>query len=166
MLKIINNRRGITMLELMVYLGITVIIVSGLTTFLVQVTKQRINLHNQQLAQHNNRQVIEKMTHVLRNAYDVEIYQNGTALDVYSHNYTDHNSPIITTITYQEKRLFYGVSTGTRSVGELLLPLTDFGIVVEQVSFEQISSALQIALTMAKSESTASINSTISFRQQ
>ena len=158
--------KGVTLMELMIYLGISTIVVLALTSYLVQATKARVEMNNQQFVQHNTRQALEKMTYALRNAYDVAVYQEGSAVDIYSYNFDDPAKPIIYTFKYKDQDLFYGQSVEVPPAEESLQQLTDDGVSVESVSFKKISSSLQVQLVMKKNERQATLNSTIAFRQQ
>jgi hypothetical protein len=155
-------------MELMVYLGISSIVTLMLTMFLVNSTEQRVLTNNQQTAQYNARQIIEKMTYSLRNAYDVDIQASGTKAIVYSHFYTNPVAPdnIITVYELNGGKMYYGQDMNLIPAPSSMKLLTDEDVNVSLVSFKKVSSSLRINLIVEKGTGESDINSTISFRQQ
>jgi type II secretory pathway component PulJ len=162
------NQNGTTLMELMVYLGISSIVTLMLTMFLVNSTEQRVLTNDQQIAQYNARQVIEKMTYSLRNAYDVNIEAGGTKAVVYSYFYTNPGVPdnVITVYELNGGKIYYGQDINTIPGPSGMKLLTDENVNVSLVSFKKVSSSLRINLIVEKGVGESDINSTISFRQQ
>jgi type II secretory pathway pseudopilin PulG len=163
-----NNQHGTTLMELMVYLGISSIVTLSLTMFLVRSTDQRIMTNNQQAAQHNARQVIEKITYSLRNAYNVNIEAGGTRAIIYSYYYVDPTNPdnLITVYELSGGKVYYGQDINAIPDHSSMKLLTDEDVDVTAVSFKKISSSLRVNLNVEKGSGESEINSTISFRQQ
>jgi Tfp pilus assembly protein PilV len=151
-----KNQKGVTLMELLVYLGISALVILAMGTFMVNVTKARVLSNNQRLAQQNARLILEKMTYSLRNAYDVNVL-SPAKVEIKSYDYNDPNNPVSKTavIERQADNLLYldGWS------------LTEEGVSVTNVNFEKVSSSLQVSLTTEKNSQQASLSSTISFRQ-
>lgn len=162
------NKRGTTLMELMVYLGISSVVTLSLTMFLAQSTKQRVMTNDQQLAQYNARQVVEKMTYSLRNAYDVSIEAGGTRAVVYSYYYVDPANPddLITVYELDGGRMYYGQDINSVPGHSSLKQLTDEGVEVTSVSFKKILSSLKVDLSVSKGIGESDVSTTISFRQQ
>lgn len=166
MINRINNKNGVTLMELMIYLGISSIIALAMTSFLTNVTKQRVEISNQQIAQYNARQVLEKLTYSLRNAYEVEVNPDGTAVNIFSNNYDNPlQQPIISTYIYKNQKLYYGQSVINPPAEDTLLPITDEGLSVDNINFSQVSSSLKLQLVISKSGRQSGLDSTIAFRQ-
>ncbi|MFA6271732.1 MAG: hypothetical protein WC693_01305 [Patescibacteria group bacterium] len=162
------NQLGTTLMELMVYLGISSVVTLSLTMFLAQSTEQRVMTNNQQMAQHNARQVIEKMTYSLRNAYDVTIEAGGTRAIIYSYYYVDPANPdnLITVYELDGGKMYYGQNINSIPDHSSMKLLTDEDVDVTVVSFKKISSSLRINVNVEKGTGESSVSSTISFRQQ
>ncbi|PIS42928.1 MAG: hypothetical protein COT24_00830 [Candidatus Kerfeldbacteria bacterium CG08_land_8_20_14_0_20_40_16] len=163
-----KNEKGITLAELVVYLGISGLVTLILTSFLVQSTKQRIETNNQQLAQHTTRQVLEKMSHSLRNAYDVDVLAGGDGINIYSKIYSISGDPQTEITTYRviDEKIYYDETLGLLPDFSELKPITDEGIIVNAVQFRKISSSLKIEMQITKGNREATLDSTIFFRQQ
>jgi Tfp pilus assembly protein PilE len=162
------NNRGTTLMELMVYLGISSVVTLSLTMFLARSTEQRVMTNDQQTAQHNARQVIEKMTYSLRNAYSVDIQSGGTKAIIYSYYYDNLGVPqdVITVYELNGGKIYYGQDINLIPSPSNMKQLTDEGVNVTQASFKKISSSLQIILDVKKGTGESDVRSTISFRQQ
>ncbi|MFA6391143.1 MAG: hypothetical protein WCW66_00125 [Patescibacteria group bacterium] len=162
------NQNGTTLMELMVYLGISSVVTLMLTMFLVNSTEQRVMTNDQQMAQHNARQVIEKMTYSLRNAYSVDVQASGTKAVIYSYYYTNPGIPdnVITVYELNGGKMYYGQDINTIPDPSGMKLLTDEDVNVSLVSFKKVSSSLRINLNVEKGEGKSDINSTVSFRQQ
>lgn len=161
------NQRGVTLMELLVYLGMSTIVALGLTAFLTTTTAARVQTSNQHLAQHNGRLVLEKLTHSLRNAYEVVVYNEGNSVDIYSYNFDEPAKPIVTTFSHDagQSLLLYGQALVSRPSTNSLVPLIEPTVIVDQVTFTPVSASLHVQLTLLKDNGQASLDSTIAFRQ-
>ncbi|MBU0612979.1 hypothetical protein KKB10_03090 [Patescibacteria group bacterium] len=155
-------------MELMVYLGISSVVTLMLTMFLVNSTEQRVMTNDQQIAQHNARQVIEKMTYSLRNAHDVNIEAGGTRAVIYSDYYDNLGVPqdVITVYELSSGKIYYGQDINLIPSPSSMKLLTDEDVNVSLIAFKKVSSSLRINLNVEKGLGESDINSTISFRQQ
>ncbi|MFH1535058.1 MAG: hypothetical protein ABIF80_03670 [Patescibacteria group bacterium] len=162
------NQNGTTLMELMVYLGISSVVTLMLTMFLVNSTEQRVMTNDQQIAQHNARQVIEKMTYSLRNAHDVNIEAGGTRAVIYSDYYDNLGVPqdVITVYELSSGKIYYGQDINLIPSPSSMKLLTDEDVNVSLIAFKKVSSSLRINLNVEKGLGESDINSTISFRQQ
>ncbi|MBU1951842.1 hypothetical protein KJ733_02930 [Patescibacteria group bacterium] len=152
----------------MVYLGISSVVTLMLTMFLVNSTEQRVMTNDQQIAQHNARQVIEKMTYSLRNAHDVNIEAGGTRAVIYSDYYDNLGVPqdVITVYELSSGKIYYGQDINLIPSPSSMKLLTDEDVNVSLIAFKKVSSSLRINLNVEKGLGESDINSTISFRQQ
>ncbi|MFA6099238.1 MAG: prepilin-type N-terminal cleavage/methylation domain-containing protein [Patescibacteria group bacterium] len=165
MFKPTNNQRGVTLMELLIYLGISSVVVLTMMTLMANVSKQRLQRIQQNTAQQAARVAVDKMTYSIRNAYRVDISADGKTLDIYSTNFADLTKPIVTTYSELDNQLYTGQSLETPPQPENLQPATPPGVILEQLSFREISSAVQVSLRCRNGARNAEISSTISFRQ-
>lgn len=161
-----RDRRGVTLLELLLYLGISSAVVLGMTGFLVRATRQRVVTMDQTIAQQNGRTVSALFTHALRNAYDVTVQSAPLSAVISSENPDNPGQTIVTVFRYDEtaKTIEYGQAVGSPPV--VFIPLTDPSVAVENVSFERVSSALVLEARFTRGDRAASLASTIAFRQR
>lgn len=165
MVQVSTNQRGVTLMELLVYLGISSVVVLSMMTLMANVSKQRLERTQQNTAQQAARVAVDKMTYSLRNAYSVVVAADGKTLDIYSYNFTNPAQPIVTTYREQDSRLYVGQALTTPPPPADLRPATPPTVLLEQLSFREISSAVQVTIRCRNGTRTADVSSTISFRQ-
>ncbi|MFA6553596.1 MAG: hypothetical protein WCT27_04165 [Patescibacteria group bacterium] len=153
-------------MELLVYLGISSMVMLGSTLFLVQTTKIRLSSDNQKLTQHSSRLALEKMTLSLRNAYDVVVSADGTRATIYSYNFNDPGRPIVSVYCGRDGQLWYGQSFVIPPDDGALSPVIEAGVKVSTVQFNKVSASLHVRLNTVKNDRESSIESTIAFRQK
>lgn len=161
MIKRYKKPRGVTLVELLIYLGISSIVTLAMSAFLVTTVHQRTEVASQNAAQHETRRVLEQLTYGLRNAYSVDVRTGGSAVDVYS----DSTEPQVATYELSGDRLNFGQQATTPPPAETLQPITGTDMKVTEVRFTRVASSLQVHLVIMKGTHQSTINSTISFRQ-
>lgn len=161
-----KNQSGVTLIELLVYLGLSSLIVLAMAGFLTRLATQRTTLADKALVEQSARTVLSRMTYAVRNAYDVVVYNDGTAVDIYSKNYSDPARPIVTTFLSDNGQLLYGQAENNPPGTSELLPVTDSQVSVAQLGFQRVSAAVVVDVTFVKNGRAIPLHSTIAFRQK
>jgi len=162
---LIKNQRGLSLMELLVYLGISTIVVIGLSTVMTNTMSARVVSNNAKDAQQNARRVLENMTYSLRNAYQLDVSADGLSMNIYSQNIDNPSEPLVATYKYIDSQLLYAQAINELPSDDTFVSLVDDGILVEDVNFRKISSSINVKFTIIKSSREAKINSTIAYRQ-
>jgi len=157
---------GVTLMELLVYMGISSVVILGMMAFLVQTTKTRVSAESQHLAQHSARQALEQMTYSLRNAYDVVVNVDGTRAIIFSDNPDDAIQPIVTVYAIKDGQLVSAQAISVPPDDSSLQPVSGDGVIFTDVQFKKISASLQVTLGTVKNSRSSKIESTIAFRQR
>ena len=170
MSRIGNNRNhtsphGITLVELLIYLGLSALVSVGLMGFMVRTAAQRSALANQQQAQRESRLLLERMSLALRNAYAVEISADGERIAIQSYDYGEVSQTMFTVFEKKDQSVYMGQRLNEIPTEEDLICFTSSEINVQQLQFLKVSSSVQFRTTMAADGHTASLSSTIAFRQ-
>lgn len=157
--------RGVTLMELLVYLGISSFIVVALTSYLMNATRQRVLAMDQTIAQENARAVFAKMTYALRNSYAVAVSETPERVEITAENPGHPGQPIITVFQYNPliQSVEYGQAIGTPPIA--FQPLTDPAVTVRDLDFEGVSSAVIVRGTFLRGTREAHVESTIAYRQ-
>ncbi len=161
----IKNQRGVTLMELLVYLGISTIVVVGLSALMTNTMHARVVSNNSKDAQQNARRVLENMTYSLRNAYQLDVAADGQSMNIYSQNIDNPSEPLVTTYQYVDSQLFYAQAVNELPPADTFISLVDEGVLVKDVNFHKISSSINVEFTIIKNSRQAEINSTIAYRQ-
>ncbi|MFA5051733.1 MAG: prepilin-type N-terminal cleavage/methylation domain-containing protein [Patescibacteria group bacterium] len=161
-----KSQAGATLIELLVYLGISSFVVLGSLLFLVQMTTARLATNDQKTAQQSARLAVEKMTYSLRNAYDVVVNADGTRVTIYSNDTAHPGQPVITVYGLRDGRLMYGQSLVVPPDDAELQPILNDNVEIADLQFKKISASLQVSLSTIKSNRQSSVESTIAFRQK
>ncbi|MFA6511896.1 MAG: hypothetical protein WCV86_02095 [Patescibacteria group bacterium] len=151
------NQRGITMIEVLLYLGLSGMVLTFFGGMVLNMTRQQTLLADQQHAQEIARNTLSTITYAARNAYHIEI-QPGQ-VDFYAEPDTN---PVITRMRYENNALLIGNAVGTPPN---LISVIDADATVTNATFQTVSSALQVSLTIQVGTQSQSIHSTIAYRQ-
>ncbi len=155
---------GYTLVELLVYLGLSSLVLLLMTGFLARVMGNKAIAATQTQLQENERTVFDAMTVAIRNSYEVTVENSGTKVIVKSH---PEDSGLTTYTVFQvdaHQRLSMGQNEDFMLVDPQ--PITDDGIIVKAFSATVISSSLEVTLVIQKGTQTNAFTSTIAFRQQ
>ncbi len=155
---------GYTLIELMMYMGISAVLVVGVVGFMIRTTQERTLLVSQNAVQQNSRVVMEKMTTSIRNAYQVDVNAAGTEITIYAKNYANPSEPIITIYQNQGQELSYSV--GNPTAAGPFFTILDGGIHVAQFHADTVASSVVLQATFEKNGKQASFSSTIAYRQK
>ncbi|MBI5405185.1 MAG: prepilin-type N-terminal cleavage/methylation domain-containing protein [Candidatus Kerfeldbacteria bacterium] len=151
------NQRGTTLMELMVYLAISTVVVLSMTTFVTALTKTRVRTTDQQIAQAEARNVIERMTHTIRNSRDVAV--TGARIDA-----TDETG-LVTSYCGCDGTIKSGQHMAFPPAGADLEPAIESGVQVDNFTLERLGSSVRVSLNFSKNGQSAALVSTIAFRQ-
>jgi len=152
-----RDQSGTTMMELVVYLSISVLVVLSMTTFVTALTKSRVETSEQQLLQDSARTVIERMTYAVRNSAQVAV--SGSRLDA------TNESGIVWSFCGCDGTVKAGQANGAALPADSLEPLIDPTVALDQLVFETVGSSVVVQVQLSKNGRTASLNSTIAIRQ-
>lgn len=156
-----NARAGVTLMELLVYLGMATVVVLVMTNFLVGFTRQLLVTRDQERVQQNARVVLEKLTHAGRNATSLTV--NGSCVTLQA-----AGTAPTRVFSYDGATISYGEALPCGDPG--LRPLIETGVAVSAVTFEPVLAdgapvALAVAATFRKGSREAAFRSTITLRQ-
>ncbi len=154
---------GFTLIELVLYLGLSSIVVLASTSFLTAATKVRVHTKQQQNIQSEIDAVSGRLSYTLRNAYRVELDVPGTRIDVYAKDPSSPD-PIVTSFQVKDGALYTGKNSVTPAAD--LYMLTNAATSVTSLSpFEVVSSSLKVMLSFTQGPVTVPFESVYAFRQ-
>lgn len=156
-----TSRRGVTMVELLVYMALSGLVIMSMSTFVVNMFQARAVMATQAAVQDNARTVLSAMTVDIRQSYSV--VANGSVITISSHPAAAPSTTVYTRYELQGNRLMMGSSTVPTPIP--LQPMTEPDIEVTTFSVATVSSAVTIDLTLAKGNRQASLHSTVAYRQ-
>lgn len=159
-----SHPKGITLVELLIYMGLSTLLVIGMVGFLIQTTHERTKLAAQQSVQQNARVVMGKMTTTIRNAYVIEVNEEGNEITAYSQNYEDLHSPIKTIYRAQGSDLAF--ERGEVMAAAASQTLLDSGVTLVSLHAEKIASSVRMTATFEKDGRRVTLSSTVAYRQK
>lgn len=157
--------RGFTLIELVVYLGLSSIVVVASTGYVAAATRVRVHTVQQQALQDDARSIIGNLSYTLRNAYRIDIVEAGARADVYAVDPDAPGHPIVTSYQLRDGVLRQGKSIDTPPAEMILLNGSEVTVSAGPVPFAVVSSSLELRLSLAKGGVTVPVETTISYRQ-
>lgn len=152
---------GYTLIELLVYLGLSSLVMLLMTGFLVRVMGNKAIAATQTLLQENERTIFESMTTAIRNSYAVDV-TDGTRVVVKSH--PAGSTDTLYTIFQPDANHRFSMGQGASEADVVMSPITDDGI---SVLFSATADTASLDVTLAAKKGTQSnaFTSTIAYRQ-
>lgn len=160
-----KNQRGFTMIELVLYLGLSSFVVMIALSFLTTATKARVETKQKQELQSTVNAVSGSLSYALRNAYQVTVSPSGTRVDVYSHDPAAPLHPVVTTFFIQDGALMTGKAVDNPATVFYRLSDATVTITSPSVPFELISSSVKASLTFSEKDTSVPFDSVFAFRQ-
>lgn len=156
------RRPGYTLVELIIYLGLSGLVLVVTTNFLMQLLGQRAVAATQTSLQENSRTITSMMTVALRNAYDVSVSADKTSVIILSVPPSGVGT-LYTGYKLQGGTILSGSADAENAiVYEAALPAD---VQATVFSMEKVSSALDVEMRLAKGTQSTLLDSTIAFRQ-
>ena len=127
----VAKRRGITIVETILYVGLLAIIMAGLMTFLVNLVRREAKVSAMIEANQTGRFALEKINSVIRNSKDATSPTDGTSGSSLSLTMPDSNlSPTVFQVTSGVLTMKQGANAA--------IPLTSSGVTVSNLTFTNL----------------------------
>jgi len=162
-----REQGGTTIVELLVYLGVSTLVVMVMMSFTVGISQRRAMVNDQLLAQENGRLVAERMAYVLRNSYRQEVRVVGSTkqLIVTGLDPAQPTRDLITVFEFSDGTIKYAQASGAAPPSALFAPMIDRAVVVDAADVENVSAATVLRLTLRKGNQRVQLESTVGWRQ-
>jgi type II secretory pathway pseudopilin PulG len=157
----IRKRAGVTLVELLLYMALSGLVVISMATFLMNMFQARVVTASQTTVQENTRVMLEQITLAVRHGYKVEI-ASGT-LTIFSRSASDNTETVYTIFEHDGQQLKSG--TGSDRGAIVPQPMHAPEITVNTFTFEKVSSAIEVKVSATSGRRSATLESTIAFRQ-
>ncbi len=160
----VKSGAGFTLVELVLYLGLSSIVILASSSFLTTATTVRVHTKQQQMVQSDVDAVSGKLSYTLRNAYRVDLVESGNRIDVYAHD-PDTTDTVVTSFRIHDGALTTGKNTTSPPADLYALTSVATTVAPGPVLFEVVSSSLKVSLICTQGSVTIPFESVYAFRQ-
>ena len=151
------------MIEILVYLGLSAMVLVFFGSMVVNMTRQQTRIAEQQIAQENARNALSAITYAARNAYQIDV--SAQHVDFWAEPEIPNNNPKVTRVQHMVDSLLIGSAENAPPAPEDMAVLTTPDARMTDAQFQSVSSALVVTLTVEVGNQSQNIHSTIAYRQ-
>lgn len=160
---VLHNQNGLALMELLVYLGLSVMMLSGASYFMVSITPVNRAVDAREHVSRDLRNITNHLAYTIKNSHTVTI-PAAHELVLKTKKIGEPND-VYTRYFLSDQILRAGEAIGGAPSDASLEPLHDASVAITGLTFEQISSSVRISLTAVSHNETHTITTTVSPRQ-
>lgn len=160
---LLRNQKGLTIIELLVYLGLTVGIVTAASSFLVSITPVNRAIDSREKVTREMRHITDNLAFTIKNSYAVSVPSSQELL--LRTKKIGMPGDLRTRYLLNGQTVLAGDMPNVEPPFEHLVPLHDTDVKITGLSFESIDSSVRITMTAIQGNETHSITTTVSPHQ-